>query len=63
MRIFQNRWGAGLLAVLLTLIGTYGRARAQDHEEHTSLRERAQLFGDWHGARSRLAQRGIIVDL
>jgi porin len=62
MRIFQNGWGAGSLAVLLTLVGPCWQANAQDDEDHTSLRERDQLFGDWRGARTRLAQRGIIVD-
>jgi porin len=63
MRIFQNGWRTGSLAVLLTLVGVSGQAHAQDHEDHTSLRDRAQLTGDWHGARTRLAQRGIIVDI
>ncbi len=62
MRIFQNGWRTGSLAVLLTLVGVSGQAHAQDHEDHTSLRDRAQLTGDWHGARTRLAQRGIILD-
>ncbi|MEE9359387.1 MAG: carbohydrate porin [Hyphomicrobium sp.] len=63
MRIFGNNWRAGSLAVLLTLVGTCWQAQAQDHEGHASLWERAQLFGDWRGVRTRLAQRGIIVDL
>ena len=60
MRVFRNGWWTGSLAVLLTLAGTCVRAYAQDH---TSLWERDQLFGDWHGARSRLAEHGIIVDI
>ena len=64
MRRFATDWGAGSLAVLLALVGTCWQAHAQEHHaEHTSLHERTQLFGDWRGARTRLAQRGIIVDL
>jgi porin len=63
IRILQNGWWCRSLAVLLTLLGTCGQAYAQDLEDHTSLTERAQLFGDWGGARTVLAERGIIVDL
>jgi len=63
MNIFQSGWRLGSLAVLLTLAGTCLQANAQEHEDHLSLRERAQLFGDWRGARTRLAERGIIVDV
>jgi hypothetical protein len=63
MQIFPNGGWSGLLPILLTLAGTCWQAQAQDHEEHTSLWERTQLLGDWRGARTRLAQRGIILDL
>jgi porin len=36
---------------------------AEEAAPPESLRDRAQLFGDWYGARTALAQRGIIVDL
>jgi len=38
-------------------------SQADDVDPRDSLRERDQLFGDWGGARTVLAQRGIIVDL
>jgi porin len=63
MNNFQTGRRIGLFAVLLTLAGTCGQAHAQDHQDHLSLHERAQLFGDWRGARTRLAERGIIVDV
>jgi len=62
MQIFQNGWRTGSLTVLLTLVGACWQAHAQDSGAATSLRDRAQLTGDWHGARTRLAQRGIILD-
>ena len=51
MQIFQPGWRTGSLAVLLTLVGACGQAHAQDSGAATSLRDRAQLTGDWHGAR------------
>jgi porin len=62
MRVFQNGWWSGSIAVLLTLLATCWQAQAQDSGGHTSPRERAQLTGDWNGARTQLAQRGIILD-
>ena len=47
----------------LACLGLVVPSQAEDVTPRDSLREREQLFGDWGGARTVLAQRGIIVDL
>ncbi len=36
---------------------------ADEFEHSDGLRDRPHLFGDWRGARTSLAERGIIVDI
>ena len=38
-------------------------SQAEELTHHESLHERSTLFGDWRGARTALAQRGILLDL
>ena len=38
-------------------------AKADASQAATSIKERSYLFGDWGGARSQLAQHGVIVEL
>jgi porin len=52
---------AGLLALILCVLSPF--ATAQEAVYQKGLRERSQMFDDWGGARTALAQRGIIVDL
>ncbi len=57
---------APLAAVIaLSLVAAVPKlAQAEDRAvEYASLAERPQLFGDWRGARTRLAERGVIIDL
>ena len=50
---------AAVIGVTLCALSPFGIA--QEAEHHESLRERSQMFGDWGGARTVLAQRGIDV--
>ena len=53
-----------MAASFFMLTGASGLVQADERAvEYASLAERPQLFGDWRGARTRLAERGIIVDL
>ena len=52
-------------AIIVALSCTFLSARtfADEFKHPDTLKERSHLFGDWGGARTFLAQRGIIVDL
>jgi hypothetical protein len=52
---------AALIALTLCFLSPFATAQEADYQK--GLRERSQMFGDWGGARTALAQRGIIVDL
>ena len=49
--------------VLIADASAADEAKADAPQAATSLKERSYLFGDWGGARSQLAQHGVIVDL
>jgi porin len=52
---------AALIGFILCLLSPL--AIAEEVEQYKDLRERSHLFGDWGGARTALAQRGIGIDL
>lgn len=51
------------LAALFCLSCPATHSFADDFEHQDGLRDRPHLFGDWRGARTSLAERGIIVDV
>ena len=53
-----------LLVALVSSVclGNTSPSQSEEASSHGTLRERSRLFGDWRGAKTALAQRGILLD-